>query len=33
MQLGLIILTKTKTTIRYYELFGYGGKNALNTHY
>jgi hypothetical protein len=31
MQLNLIILTKTKETIRYSESFGYDGKSALNT--
>jgi hypothetical protein len=30
-KLSLIILTKTKTTIRYCELFGHGGK-MLSTH-
>jgi hypothetical protein len=31
MQLGLIVLTKTKTTIRYCKLFEHGGKTLL-TH-
>jgi hypothetical protein len=30
MQLILIVLTKRKETIRYYESFGYGGKCALD---
>jgi hypothetical protein len=33
MQLGLTVLTKRKETIRYCELFGYGGKYALNKHF
>jgi hypothetical protein len=31
-KLDLIILTKTKETIRYCESFGYGGNVALNTN-
>jgi hypothetical protein len=31
MQLGLLVLTKTKTTIRYCELFRHGGK-TISTH-
>jgi hypothetical protein len=30
-KLDLIIITKTKEVINYYESFGYDGKNALNT--
>jgi hypothetical protein len=30
VQLDLTVLTKTKEMIHYYELFRYGGKNALN---
>jgi hypothetical protein len=33
MQLILIILTKRKEMIRYFESFGYGGKCALNKHF
>jgi hypothetical protein len=33
MQLVLIVLTKRKETIRYCELFGYGGKCALNKYF
>jgi hypothetical protein len=33
MQLILIILTKNKETIYYYESFGYGSKCALNKHF
>jgi hypothetical protein len=31
MQLDLIVLTKIKEMIRYYELFGHGGK-TFSTH-
>jgi hypothetical protein len=30
-KLNLIIITKIKEMVRYYESFGYGGKVALNT--
>jgi hypothetical protein len=33
IQLILIVLTKRKETIHYYESLGYGGKCALNKHF